>query len=339
MPKFQKDKLGMVQELKNTNTEFWKGIGFALSACFLWALVFIIPQYMLAFNPVEITLGRYLCFGLISATILMRNKLTGHSLTQPMFIWKKALLFSLIASLTTYSCLVFALKNIGPAICALIFGMSPITIAFYGNWKEREYHFKYLIIPSLLMFGGLILVNISHLYDTSYKNFFVGCLFILISLSAWTWFVVNNARFLKLYKKISSFQWATLIGIANLFWVSLAYLVLYLFFPDYLNLDKYTTWNTALVNYLVGCLVLGCLCSWLALNLWNQACRYLPITLAGQLTLFETIFGLGLIYLLDRQLPAQTELIGIGCLLVALAYGIYTLSYYLPQVSSSSNSS
>jgi drug/metabolite transporter (DMT)-like permease len=299
----------------------YKGIVFALAACFIWGLIFIVPLFMDGFSAIEVALGRFSFYGTVSVLILLKAQLQ-NSGRYPLSIWVKAAFFSLLTTIGYYTFLVLGLRYATPAICALILGISPITIAFYGNWKQRECSFKSLILPSVLIFIGLVIINTPHILESeSPSTFALGLLFVLAALLIWSWFVVANSRFLKDHPEIKSSDWATLIGVASLGWALLFGLALTLH-GDFIQLDKYTTWNPALMKYLAGSAVLGLLCSWVGGYLWNRASLYLPVSLAGQLTIFETIFGLLYVCLLDKRIPPSFECIGIALLLIAIFYGI-----------------
>lgn len=299
-----------------------KGIVYALTACFIWGFIFIIPQFMTDFSSVEVALGRYSFYGVISLCILLKSLLRG-ACRYPLSIWVKALYFSLISTFIYYTAVVVSLRYSNPAVCALILGISPITIAFYGNWRERECSFKDLIIPSVLIFFGLLTINFPYFASEGFNvGYSLGLLSSGIALMAWSWYAVANARFLKDNPDVSSNDWSTLVGVATLFWVVVCGLILMIGFEGVLQKHKYFTLDSSLINFLIGSAVLGIICSWLGAFLWNRASFYLPVSLAGQLTIFETLFGLLFVYSLAQQFPPQTECLGILILLGAVAYGI-----------------
>lgn len=299
----------------------FKGISFALGACFIWGLIFVVPQFMVGFSSIEVALGRYLFYGIISSLIFFKAKLQ-HRCQYPKSIWIKALYFSLI-TIGYYTFVVLALRYSTPAICALILGISPITIAFYGNWKQRETTFKSLILPSILILIGLIIINAPHLIkNTSLTSYILGLIYALLALGSWSWYVVANSRFLKKYPEVSSSDWSTLIGFTTLFWVILLGLFLSLFIEGQLELHKYVSLNTELFNFLIGSAILGLLCSWVGAFLWNRASLYLPVSLAGQLTVFETIFGVIFVFSIDKHIPTAFEWVGMLFLLGGVIYGI-----------------
>lgn len=300
----------------------FKGIACALAACFIWGLIFIIPQYMEGFSPIEVALGRYFFYGVISAVIFIKAMFS-DSFRYPLQIWIKASTLALVSSMGYYTCIVLALRFCTPAICALILGISPITIAFYGNWKQKECSYKSLILPSVLICIGLLVINAPHILSHDSPTTFVqGLIFAFLALLGWTWFAVVNSQFLKQHSDISPTQWSTIIGVATLFWVLLFAGILIGFFGEELGIQKYQISDPELIQFLIGSSILGLLCSWVGASLWNKACVYLPISLAGQLMVFETIFGLLFFYALEQQLPPLLEALGIVFFLVAIIYGI-----------------
>lgn len=302
----------------------FKGIVFALSACFIWGLIFVIPQFMSSFSSIEIVICRYLFFGALSSFLLLHKRVNGFC-RYPLSVWFKAIFLSFLSGY--YLWVVLAIRYTSPEVCALALGISPITIAFYGNWKEEEGNFNLLILPSFLILIGLIMINAPHITVTSsLSEYTLGLLFCLIALSSWTLYVVLNSRFLKDNPQIRSDDWATIQGVATLFWVGVCVLASSVFLWDYIDMHKYFTWNHELMSFLIGCATLGLLCSWVGATLWNKASVYLPVSLAGQLMIFETIFGVVFVYLLNQQMPSALESTGIVLLLGAVIYGIRALS-------------
>lgn len=300
-----------------------KGITFALSACFIWGLIFIIPQFMSSFSPVEIVFGRYLFYGGASLLLLLRACLKGIC-RYPLSVWIKALFLSFLSGY--YLWVVLGIRYASPEICALILGISPITIAFYGNWKQKEGNLKFLILPSLLILIGLFMINAPHIIVTnSSLEYFIGLICSFIALFSWSAYVVLNSHFLKINSHIISNDWTTMQGVTTLFWVALCGIACVLLGGG-LDVHKYFKWNQDTIAFFSGCATLGLLCSWVGAFLWNKASVYLPVSLAGQLMIFETIFGIAFVFMLDQQLPTFMEFSGIILLLGAVIYGIRSLN-------------
>jgi len=299
-----------------------KGTLFALLACMIWGSIFIVPLYMESFTPIEIALGRYLTYGGLSSLLLLKSFLQGRC-RYPLSIWARALRYSLVCSIGYYTFVILALRYSTPAICTLILGVCPIAIAFYGNWREKECSYKSLVMPSVLIVIGLIAINVPYILETpSPSTYFIGLACALWALIAWSWYVVANSAFLKKNPQVDSGDWSTLIGVGTMFWVLILSGVALLFFEEQLDFSKYFEAGPELYNFLIGCAVLGIFCSWVGGFLWNRASFYLPVSLAGQLTILETLFGISYVYIFEQRLPPKMEFLGIAFLLSAIIYGI-----------------
>ncbi len=299
-----------------------RGIIFALGACFVWGLIFIVPQFLEDFTSIEVAMGRYFFYGIASLAIFCREWLAGMC-RYPRFVWIKAARLAVVASFGYYIWLVMALRYATPAVCALVLGISPIAIAFYGNWTQKECSYRSLMLPSFLILLGLVIINAPHLTASeSPYEFLLGIICSLMCLTSWSWYVVANSRFLKEHPEISGGEWSSMLGVTTLGWVGVFGLVFGLLPTGQIDMQKFMHLDASLMTFLVGCAILGLVCSWVGAFLWNRASFYLPVSLAGQLTIFETIFGLVFVFMLEQRLPPPTELGGIMLLLGAVIYGI-----------------
>ena len=134
------------------------GIFFVISACFMWGLIFVVPQFMEGYSPMEVALVRYFFYGVMSCVFLLGWRRDIFRSLSKQALWK-ALWFGLIANILYYPCLVFSIRYATPVIATLIFGLSPIAIALYGNWRQQECSYKSLALPALAIATGLIFVN------------------------------------------------------------------------------------------------------------------------------------------------------------------------------------
>lgn len=231
--------------------------------------------------------------------------------------------YSLIITCGYYTCLVLALRYATPAITALIIGASPIVIAFYGNWRQKEVSFKSLIIPSILILVGLGCINIPQLQNEgSAAKLLWGVFCAFLSMAGWSWFVVANARFLKKNRNVDSGHWNDMIGATSIFNVFLLGSVATFFFDVPLQFERLQVWDSVFGRYILGCSILGIMCSWVASAFWNKSSFLLPITLTGQLSIFETVFGILFFYLIEWKFPLGLECAGIALFLAATVIGI-----------------
>lgn len=302
----------------------FKGILFVLIACFIWGLIFVIPPLMSGFSTFEIALSRYFFLGILSLILLACNYTKFKQQVTPE-LWKKAFVLGLSANIVYYVMLVVGLIYATPPVATLIFGISPVMIALYANYTNKECSFKNLILPCGAIAAGLILVNLPALAfdfgDRTPQEYLIGLCGAVGALGLWSWFAVTNARIIKSTPHLTPDIWATLMGLATLFWVLLI-MAGACCFADATFLSKYTQWSPKLGTFLLGGTILGFACSWLAHYFWNAASPRLPVSLAGQLTVFETIFGLLFIFLAEWKLPLPLELAGIIIMLTGVTISL-----------------
>ena len=305
----------------------FKGLLFAIGACFVWGLIFVIPQYLGDFSGVEVVLGRYLSYGILSAFLFFRKGLV-RIRRYTLKTWMTAFVFALFSNLVYYLGLVAGLRFVSPTLAVLVIGMAPIVVAIYGNWRVREIAYRDLAIPCIWIAVGLVLVNATEV-DWSFKvtsllQYMLGLIGILAALLAWCWYAVTNARFLKEHSHIPAGEWSTVIGVATLFWALLIGVIFALGMKSELNISKFLVFSSDTFRYFVGSAILGVICSWLGCFLWSQASIYLPISLMGSLLIFETLFGLLFVFLFQMQLPSWIELTGVSMMVGGILMSVYT---------------
>lgn len=301
------------------------GILFVLGACFVWGLIYVLPGVLIGFSPVEVTLGRYFFYGLVSLIILLfTRKWDLANLSSK--IWLKALCFALVSNVIYYLLIVMGVRYASPAVAALIFGTSPIVISFYGNWKEGHASYKKLLIPTMLIVVGLFMINWEALaWGTPHGSrltYFLGLLCSAGAVVAWTWFVAANATFLEEHPQICHSNWATILGLATLVWVIVISIILAVTIAVPSDIQRYMELSPEMMNFIWGSLALGLAASWTGFFLWNKATAILPVSLAGQLTIFETIFGLIFVFSFESRLPSPFETAGIVCMLSAIVISL-----------------
>lgn len=302
----------------------FKGILLVIGACVIWGLIYAVPLFMTGFNPIEVAMGRYLSFGTLSVAYmgLFRREILKKI---PKSLWLTALWLAFLANVGFYPAAVLCMRYSHAAIAALILGLSPISIALYGNWKTQECSFKSLIFPCVTIFIGLILVNIPSLQNSALEGshtwYFVGLVAGFIALGLWSIYAVANGKTIKEHPEISASDWCGIIGMGT-FVLTLSAVPFYAWIMGAEHMHKFFFVTPELQKYLLGSLILGMFCSWVGFYLWNRGSSILPVSLAGQLTIFETLFGLIYVYLIESRLPTEIELAGVAIMLAAIYYSI-----------------
>jgi drug/metabolite transporter (DMT)-like permease len=269
-------------------------------ACLCWSLVFIIPLLLPEFSPIEIALGRFFCYGLLSFGFLaVKNR----SLFQKkyLYLWKKGTVFGFFSTLLCFTSMVFCVRLASSSVTALIYALSPITIALLGNRKEKVYNQKDLMLPLAIMLIGILFTNLGAFKtaNTSLFTFMTGIIFGFIGLFSWTWFACENSQFMQKEKNITLTDWSLLMGTAMLILTVIIALLIYPFISF--------RWT---MQFFIGSFLLGVIGTWLAFFFWNFGSKKVPVSLAGQMMILEVIFGLSLVFSYFKKWPSSFEIIG-----------------------------
>lgn len=298
------------------------GIFYAVAADLVWGLAFVIPKLLSTYSAVEIAFGRYLTYGIISLIIFGFSKKTAIDLN----LWRRALLFAFCGNIGYYFFLVLAIQLTGGTIATLVIGVLPISISLYGNWLNREFNFIKVWPSVCLIFIGIVAINYSHIINNNEQEWnYNGFACSLIALALWTWYGVANAQFLKDNPRISPANWASITGIATLCLLPVFTSVSILFIPEAINVGS-IFYSSSSWQFLIGSIILGVVVSWIGTMFWNRASHLLPVSLAGQLIVGETLCGLGYVFFIDVRLPYFFEWIGIIIILSGVLFGIRTIN-------------
>lgn len=290
---------------------------------FIWGLAFFVPYYLDKVDPILLVLSRYFFYGLISLILLVVTQAHWRSLTR--LDWQKAMVFSFAGAIGYYMTLVLAIHYAGIVLPTLIVGALPVTMMVYGNIKNKEFPFRQLILPSLLMATGILgLKWFQHADVTTQKDLLsvmIGSFWALVALIIWTWYGVANANYLKQNFTISGYTWSLASGLCCLVQVILLF-PLYALFNREPFLVSFGN-NHSLYQVIVGGIILGVVVSWLTTVLWNKISRQLPTAFIGQLLVFETISSLLYGYAYDGVFPELSILICISIVLLGILMGIH----------------
>ena len=299
-----------------------RGIFYAGLAGALWGFVFVVPSLLPDFNPLLLSTGRYIVYGILSALIILPKlipliqRLTRLDIQQ--LIW-----LSLSGNLMYYLLLASAVQLAGVATTSLIIGTLPVTITLAGRKDQGALSLRQLAWPLLLIMLGMLAVNISAFQQAANQqqplhNTVLGILCAFGALFSWTRFAVNNTRYLKLSQFTSS-EWSSLWGITTGLLSVLLLLIAGGLFPSQLLPElPQSRW----LSFFAISLGLALFSSWLGNLLWNAASRRLPITLGGQLIIFETLFALLYGFVYAARWPSLTEIIAIALLISGVLWTV-----------------
>jgi drug/metabolite transporter (DMT)-like permease len=304
----------------------WSGVLCGLLAGAMWGMVFIVPELLPAFTPVELALGRYMAYGAIALGLtlarlpsLVRRLVPGD--------YAALLRHALSGNIVYYMLLALGVKLAGVAPTSLIIGVLPITVTLMGRNDHGAVPLRQLALPLLVVMAGIACINVdlfSHAGSDrrTALTTMLGLLCAAGALLCWSWYAIDNARYLKRNPHFSSAEWSALYGLASGLIALVIGVVGFAFWHDEITgaagLASGRDWEMFWIAN--GLLALGA--SVIGNHLWNIASRRVPVTLSGQLILFETLFALLYGFIYQQQLPRILEMAAIVLLIAGVLWSV-----------------
>jgi drug/metabolite transporter (DMT)-like permease len=273
-----------------------------LAAGALWGLVFIAPRMVSGLSSVDLTAGRFISYGALSAVLLLLVRQSAKPTFNQAF---SALGLSVLGFTGYYLLLVFAIRDSGTAVPSLIIGTIPIWMMLLG--KPLGLRWAGLLPGLVLTMLGLALMMRAEVdASTQGHDFWRGVTFAVASMVCWTAFGLLNATWLKKHPSVSATTWANWLGVAT----GLGALGLWMVAGSDVNvlLDQQNRAQAAII-----CIATGIGSAWLATILWNIASQRLSASLCGQLIVSETLFALFYSFVWDGQWPSLPQ--ALACVL------------------------
>ncbi len=304
----------------------WNGVLCGLLAGALWGMVFIVPEVLAAFSPLEMALGRYTAYGAI-ALGLMAPRLASLARRLGRADVAALLRHALAGNIVYYMLLAMGVKLAGVAPTSLIIGLLPIVVTLMGHKDHGAVPLRQLALPLAVVCSGIACINVdlflnAHAAGASLWQTSAGVLCAAGALLCWSWYSLDNARYLKRNPHFSSAEWSALYGIASgavaLAIAAVAVPVFYRAISGAAGAASGRDWTlfwTANALLALGASVIGN-------HLWNIASRRVAVTLSGQLILFETLFALLYGFLYRQQLPRPLEIAAIVLLVAGVAWSV-----------------
>lgn len=289
----------------------WRGIVFGLLAGALWGAVFIVPILLPDFSPLELMIGRYVCYGALAAA-LMLPRLLPLLRRLRCSDWLAMLRQALAGNVVYYLLLAYGVKLAGVAPTSLIIGLLPLSVTIFGHKDHGALPLRRLALPLLVVALGIVCINldmfshegVARAAGATLAHRLLGVLCAACALACWTWYALDNARFLKRHAHFSAVEWAMLYGLASgAIALVVGTVALLLQHAELAEGAPARNWP---YFWLVS-LLLALGASMIGNYLWNMASRLVPVTLSGQLILSETLFALLYGFLLAQRMPRPLE--------------------------------
>jgi drug/metabolite transporter (DMT)-like permease len=290
------------------------GLACGIGAGALWGLVFLAPELVRDFTPLQLTLGRYLAYGLIAlALVLPRWQRLVVAL--PRRQWWTLGWLALAGNTVYYLLLSSAVQSGGIAMTSLVIGFLPVAVTVIGSRDHGAVPLRKLLPSLLLCAAGAVCIGWQALVAPargSAGTQLFGLLCAIGALVSWTTYAVGNARALARLPQVSSHDWNLLTGLVtgaqSLLLVPLALAM----GTAAHGIEAWARFGAVSVGVAVLASIAGN-------ALWNRMSRLLPLTLVGQMILFETLFALLYGWLWEQRWPTTLEIAALGCVVAGVA--------------------
>lgn len=296
------------------------GIVAGLTTCALWGLTFIAPRAVAPFTAWDLTIARYGIFGL-ACLLLMADRRFRPAGIVPLRLLAGLLLGGL-GYVGYFISAAFAVQLAGAAVPPVIIGTMPVFLAIIANLRDRSASWRTLALPLTLITAGVVIVNaaaISTAQVSDMAPILLGILASTAALAIWIVYGLANAAIMRSVNAPDGLQWTGLQGVGAAIG-SLALLPLASF--DLAN----TASTPEAFRFIAWALVMGLAGSWFATWCWVIASRRLPLSLAAQLIVAETVFGLAYGFIFEGRFPTLAEAIGATMQLAGVCVAITVFS-------------
>lgn len=294
------------------------GIANGVAAGALWGVVFLAPAVLQSFNALQLSAGRYLVYGLIAVALLLpRWKRLAPRLGRAE--WFGLLWLSLAGNLVYFLLLATAVQWAGGAAASLIVGLIPVVVTLVGVREQGAVPLKQLLPALGLCVLGVALVGwealMSEHLATPWRQRLIGLLCAFGALFSWALYSIGNSRWLARRPDLSSHDWSLLTGVTT---GGLALLLVPMAFIGHSGTHTAAQWG----GFWAISAGVAVVASILGNAFWNRASRLLPLTMIGQMILFETLFALLYGFLWEARWPTALEALAMVLVSASVLAGI-----------------
>ncbi|GGC20761.1 DMT family transporter [Pseudoduganella buxea] len=304
----------------------WQGVLCGLLAGAMWGMVFIVPELLTAFTPLELAVGRYTAYGAM-AMVLLAPKLSGLAARLDRSDMTALVRHALAGNIVYYMLLALGVRLAGVAPTSLIIGVLPITVTLMGRKDAGAVPLRQLAMPLLIVGAGIACINADVFLHAQGAGgaplrILAGVACAAGALLCWTWYAVDNARYLKTNPHFTSGEWSALYGLmSGTIALVIGAAAFALWHEDVTGPGAAATGRDWRLFWICnGLLALGA--SVIGNQLWNVASRKVPVTLSGQLILFETLFALLYGFLYRQAWPRPLEMAAIALLVLGVTWAV-----------------
>lgn len=281
------------------------GVLAGLLTCALWGLTFVAPRLIDPYSALDLTVMRYGAFALGCLVLMIHPRLRPRGMGPRM--WAIGMALGSVGYIGYFLAAAFAVRLAGAAIPPLIVGLMPVVLAVIANARDRSLPWSRLTLPLVLILAGVSVVNVDTLARTDageLGSLLIGILLSFVALSTWVAYGLVNSVVMNGPNPPESFHWTAVQGMGA--GIGVLCLLPFATFPELMAAGVEGTGR-----FVFWALLLGLAGSLMATWLWLIAATRMPLALAAQLIVAETVFGLFFGFLYEARLPTSLEALGI----------------------------
>lgn len=291
------------------------GVGCGVVTGALWGMVFLAPKFAPDASPMLLSAGRYLAYGVLAAALLAPrwNKVA------PLLdakAWRGLAWLSLAGNIVYYLFLVVSVHFAGVAASALIVGMVPVAVAVWGLKDPDAPPLRKVGPPILLAALAVVLIGWESLsreaLNRDVSQVLIGLACGLAALLSWSAYAIGNSRWMARLPQVSAQDWSLLTGVVT------GGFALLLAIPAVVEANGQTTDQWA--RLAAASMGVAILASIVGNAFWNQASRLLPLSMLGQMIVFETLFAFAYGYLWESRWPTVIEITAMAMMVVSVLW-------------------
>lgn len=288
-----------------------------LGAGAMWGLVFLAPKFVPEASPFLLSAGRYIAYGLIAALLIAPRwkRLVGLLDRKT---WWALVWLSLTGNIVYYLFLVVSVHYAGVAASALIVGAVPVVVALWGLRDKDSPPILKVGPPIAVAALAIALIGYESVTrgqlaaDASGLSVGIGLVAALIALVLWTTYAVGNSRWMTRMTHVSSHDWSLLIGVVtgalSLCLVPIAVMTIGDLPANFWSRFLLVSFGVAILASVVGN------------AFWNRASRLLPLTMLGQMIVFETLFAFLYGFIWEQRGPSIIEIVAMALMVVSVVW-------------------
>ena len=186
-----------------------------------------------------------------------------------------------------------------------------MVVTVVGAKEADAVKLRSLLLPMLLCCVGVGLIGYQAFQaggpETDPTRKLIGFLCAFGALASWAAYAIGNSRYLMRLSHISAHDWSLLTGVVT---GALAVVLGAFVFPmdatSHSSADWLRFWGVSAGVAIFASIVGN--------RFWNQASRLLPLTLVGQMIIFETLFALLYSFLWVQRWPTWVEALAVICM-------------------------